>query len=246
MSRRCSAREDATGQPARRRAAVALAASLTICACAAGPPAGGPPIPSPISRLHVEGAAGATAPAAALRQVAAEGRATLARHHLQVTAGLDGGTLYRGNAAALLIDGPATFAAMKAAIAGARHRVLLESYIVEDQGVAAQIADLLLERAGAGVSVALLYDAIGSIGTPEAFFARLRAGGVAVCAFKRAVRARPRGFAAGDAAAPCATGPRRQVAGAAGQARRTLAVKGHAAATARQPAAWPPGSARCG
>ncbi len=186
MSRRCSAREDAAGQPVLRRAAAALAATLTICACAAGPQAGVPPVAAPISRLQVEGAAGATAPAAALRQVAAEGRAALARHHLQVMAGLDGGTLYRGNAAALLIDGPATFAAMKAAIEGARHRVLLESYIVEERGVAAQIADLLLERAGTGVSVALLYDAIGSIGTPEALFERLRAGGVAVCAFNPA------------------------------------------------------------
>lgn len=72
---------------------------------------------------------------------------------------------------------------MKAAITRARERVLLQSYIFEDQGVAAEIADLLRERARAGVRVAVIYDAVGSLATPAAFFQRLTDGGVAVCEF---------------------------------------------------------------
>lgn len=164
-----------------RAALAAAVAAPTLIACAALPP---PPAtaPAPVATLNVEGARGPVAGEHAAREIGAEGRAALARRQLEAMAGLDGGTLYRGNAARLLVDGPATFAAMKRAIAAARHRVLLQSYIVEDEGVAAQVGALLLERAAAGVPVALLYDAIGSMGTSDAYFERLRAGGVAVCA----------------------------------------------------------------
>jgi cardiolipin synthase len=72
---------------------------------------------------------------------------------------------------------------MKAAIAAARHRILVEFYIVEDDGVAAEFGELLMRKAAEGVSVALMYDSVGSLGTEKAFFDRLRSGGVAVCAF---------------------------------------------------------------
>ena len=91
--------------------------------------------------------------------------------------------LWRGNTTKLLVDGPATFAAMKAAISAVRHRLLLEFYIVEDQGVAAEVGELLLRKAAQGVRVALMYDSVGSISTDKAFFDRLRDGGIAVCAF---------------------------------------------------------------
>jgi cardiolipin synthase A/B len=139
--------------------------------------------PAPITVHGAQGPVGGGAKAATIAGLAAEGRADLALHHLKVLADDGAVDLVRGNRVKLLVDGPATFAAMKAAIAGARTRVLLQSYIIEDRGIAADIAKLLIERAAQGVSVALLYDALGSIGTDEAFFERLRAGGVAVCAF---------------------------------------------------------------
>ena len=118
-----------------------------------------------------------------LQQLGAEGRQGLLRHHLQTLLKSGDAHLYRGNRTKLLVDGPATFAAMKAAIAQARGRIWLESYIFEDQGVAADVAELLLRRAREGVSVAVIYDAIGSISTPKEFFQRLKDGGVAVCEF---------------------------------------------------------------
>ncbi|MBC7938475.1 MAG: cardiolipin synthase B [Chitinophagaceae bacterium] len=123
------------------------------------------------------------AQARSLAAVRAEGEPALVTHHLGLLAAQGDVDLYRGNATRLLVDGPATFAAMKAAIQRARGRVLLESYIVEDAGIAAEIAALLLRKAAEGVSVAMIYDAVGSIGTDTAYFDALRAGGVAVCAF---------------------------------------------------------------
>lgn len=116
-------------------------------------------------------------------EVAAEGRSELALHHLGVLAAQGDAHLLRGNSARLLVDGPQTFAAMRAAIAEARVRVLLESYIFEDDGLAAEMGELLATKAGQGVGVAVLYDAVGSFGTSQAFFDNLRARGVSVCAF---------------------------------------------------------------
>lgn len=118
-----------------------------------------------------------------LARVRAEGRGALFERHLGVLAAGGDTQLLRGNTARLLVDGPATFAAMKAAIAAARQRILVEFYIVEDEGVAAEVADLLRAKAAEGVGVALMYDSLGSLGTEKAFFDRLRDGGVAVCAF---------------------------------------------------------------
>ena len=118
-----------------------------------------------------------------LAEVGSEGRAELVAHHLKVMAASGDVDLYRGNSVRLLVDGPATFEAMKRAIAGARSRVLLESYIVEDQGVAAEIGKLLARKASEGVNVALIYDSVGSMKTSSRYFDALEHDGVATCAF---------------------------------------------------------------
>ncbi|KQY88887.1 phosphatidylserine/phosphatidylglycerophosphate/cardiolipin synthase family protein [Pelomonas sp. Root1444] len=136
-----------------------------------------------ITMVDRDGPVPASAEARELARVRAEGSSALFERHLGVLAGKGDAQLLRGNTAKLLIDGPQTFAAMKAAVAAARHRILVEFYIVEDDGVAAEFADLLIRKAAEGVNVALMYDSVGSLGTEKAFFERLRAGGVAVCAF---------------------------------------------------------------
>ena len=180
---------------ARRKPSTGLAAwllliGLTTTACADLParaPVGAPPLPGAVARaLTLSGPAGpvaATAEARTLAAVKAEGRADLLQHQLEAMAALGAATLYRGNTARLLVDGPATFAAMQQAINQAQHRILLESYIFEDQGIAADIAALLVAKAGSGVRVALLYDSVGSYGTETAFFEAMAAGGVSLCAF---------------------------------------------------------------
>lgn len=193
--------------PVRRRVgawALAAAALLGLAACAnsptthrvpLAPPAGSapggaagaaPPATPASGTVTVLGRSGALPPgqeAAVLARLGAEGRRVLLERQLRALTQQGEVDLHRGNQTRLLVDGPATFAAMKAAIERAQDRVLLESYIVEDEGVAAEVGALLLKKAAQGVKVALLYDAVGSIGTPEAFFKGLADGGVAVCVF---------------------------------------------------------------
>jgi cardiolipin synthase len=137
-------------------------------------------------QVSVRGASGTVsgqAERSTLRRLANEGQGDLLAHHLHTLSASGDTALIRGNRTRLLVDGPATFEAMKAAIAQARGRILLESYIVEDGGVAAEVAQLLLLKAAEGVKVSLIYDAVGSITTPLTFFERLEKGGVSVCPF---------------------------------------------------------------
>ncbi len=88
-----------------------------------------------------------------------------------------------GNRLELLVDGPATHKAMNAAIAAARDHVNLETYILEEGEVAERLAALLEKKAGQGVKVSVLYDAVGSLKTPHEYFDRLKKAGIQVCAF---------------------------------------------------------------
>ena len=166
----------------RRLLPFGLLAALTA-GCAAPPRPVPPQAETQQAKVTVVGAQGAVPAAATLQAVAAEGKADLFTHHLQALQTLGRLDLVRGNSAHLLIDGPATFAAMRSAIEGAHQTVLLESYIFEDEGIAAQMGELLARRAQAGLKVALLRDAFGSFGSDTAFFDRLAAAGVQVCSF---------------------------------------------------------------
>jgi cardiolipin synthase A/B len=99
----------------------------------------------------------------------------------------------KGNAVKLLIDGPATYAAMFAAIEGARSDVDLESYIVDDDETGRRFADLLMSKRAQGVRVHVIYDSVGSLGTTAAFFERLRAAGIEVVEFNQTNPLKSRG-----------------------------------------------------
>ena len=91
--------------------------------------------------------------------------------------------LIAGNRLTILYDGPQTMAAMTAAIRAARDHINLETYIFEHDAVGQQFADLLIAKRQAGVRVHVLYDAIGALGTPAAFFDRMRDAGILVESF---------------------------------------------------------------
>jgi cardiolipin synthase A/B len=93
---------------------------------------------------------------------------------------IGGSPLSAGNKATLLIDTPATYAAMRAAIRNAKDHINFETYIFEDDDAGRKLADLLLAKQADGVQVNLIYDSVGSFNTPAAFFQRLRDGGVNV------------------------------------------------------------------
>jgi cardiolipin synthase A/B len=88
-----------------------------------------------------------------------------------------------GNRVTLLRDGPATFDAMLALIAGARERVSLESYIVRSDDVGRRFAPELISAARRGVRTRVLWDWIGSRTTSPKFLRMLRKAGVAVRIF---------------------------------------------------------------
>src|SRR5690348_2463746 len=105
----------------------------------------------------------------------------LAEQALSRTAGAP---LLSGNAADLLIDAADHYEAWLSAIRGAQQRVLLENYIVRDDEVGRVFRDALVERAQAGVFVAVVVDWIGCLGQSRgSFWAPLRAAGGEVRVF---------------------------------------------------------------
>ena len=91
--------------------------------------------------------------------------------------------LTKGNKVTLLVDGQAAYAAMFNAMQNAKDNINLETFIIEDDEVGRKFADLLLQKQAEGVQVNLIFDSIGSVSTPAAFFQRLRAGGIQVAEF---------------------------------------------------------------
>jgi cardiolipin synthase len=85
----------------------------------------------------------------------------------------------QGNRATLLVDGPASFAALAAAINAANTRIDMESYEFDAQA-GGQFSTLLINARRRGVAVHLIYDAWGTVDTPAAVFGRLRQAGVQV------------------------------------------------------------------
>ena len=103
--------------------------------------------------------------------------------HIALIQSIGGSPLVAGNHATLLVDGPATYAAMLEAIQNATDHINLETYIFEDDDVGYRFADLLLQKQSEGVQVNLIYDSVGCMNTPAAFFQRLREGGVQTLEF---------------------------------------------------------------
>ena len=94
-----------------------------------------------------------------------------------------GQTPIPGNQVALLFDGPQTLGAMSAAISAAKDSINLETYIFDADELGISFADLLIRKQGEGVRVNILYDCVGTLGTPESFFTRMREAGIHLCPF---------------------------------------------------------------
>jgi cardiolipin synthase A/B len=89
--------------------------------------------------------------------------------------------LYAGNSVRVLQDGAQTFPAMFAAIEGAQHFLYLEYYTLQDVVSGGhKLSELLAAKSRAGVRVSVIYDAVGSLGTPATFYSNLRDAGVQI------------------------------------------------------------------
>ncbi len=95
----------------------------------------------------------------------------------------------RKNSSRLLIDGEATFDAILGAISEAEHYVLVQFYIIHDDGIGRRFHDSLIDARARGVRVYLLYDSIGCHGLPSTYLRSLRSAGVRLAAFGMGRRA---------------------------------------------------------
>jgi cardiolipin synthase len=73
-----------------------------------------------------------------------------------------GAPAIEGNAVRVLYDAGENFPAWKEAIASAQHSILFECYIFANDPIGREFADILVERAKAGVRVSVLVDWLGS------------------------------------------------------------------------------------
>jgi cardiolipin synthase len=92
--------------------------------------------------------------------------------------------LTAGNNVTALVDGPETFAAIRAAVKSAQHHVHIETFIFGDDHLGREFAELLAQKRGEGVEVRVLYDSVGSMETAAAFFDELRTDGIEVREFR--------------------------------------------------------------
>ncbi|HEY0251439.1 MAG TPA: phosphatidylserine/phosphatidylglycerophosphate/cardiolipin synthase family protein [Kofleriaceae bacterium] len=83
----------------------------------------------------------------------------------------------------VLREGAQTYPAMLEAIAAAKKMILFEVYIFAADGTGEKFRAALLERAKAGVKVRIIYDAVGSFGIADSWFAELVAAGAEVIDF---------------------------------------------------------------
>jgi cardiolipin synthase len=91
--------------------------------------------------------------------------------------------LIAGNKVMLLFDGPATMKEMMAAVHNAKSTINLETYIFDQDPIGIQFADQLIEKRKQGVTVNVLYDSVGTFGTPQPFFDRMKEAGITLVAF---------------------------------------------------------------
>ena len=89
-----------------------------------------------------------------------------------------------GNSVQLLIDGEQTFNAIFAAIAAAKEYVVIQFFIVADDGLGRKLKDCLREKATQGLRVYFLVDGVGSHALPDAYLNELRTAGIQACRFQ--------------------------------------------------------------
>lgn len=117
----------------------------------------------------------------------------------QVFSRTAGAHLISGNSARILRDAKENYPAWLEAIAGARHHVHFENYIIHEDEVGVRFADAFIARARAGVKVRVIYDWIGCIGrASRSFWRRLREAGVDVRSFNPPRLDQPLGWVVRD------------------------------------------------
>ena len=167
------------------RRAIVAAVCAFVAACAAVPKVNDTPTPEAAHIVGARGPLSAAQSRALLDRIAPEpGDAGILKRHTAIEEAVAETPLVAGNTTRLLIDGRETFAAMFAAMRGAKSSINLEYYILEDVESGGQhLSELLVAKRQQGVAVNIIYDSYGSDATPPEFFPRLRDAGIQVVEF---------------------------------------------------------------
>lgn len=165
----------------------ALWMSLALGACSSLPtvdPDAVRPLAPPVQLEGARGTLSVAQSQAVLDRLASNGADTaIFDRHLAVEQAVVGSPLTTGNQVTLLQDGPATYRAMFAAIEAARDHINMETYIMEADDVGHAFAQALIAKQRQGVQVNLMYDSVGTLGTPADFFQRMANAGIRLLEF---------------------------------------------------------------
>ena len=167
--------------------ATAMAMLVILSGCASLPQVTTGMLPVAATPARMEGARGSLSPKqskAILANLSSRSEETgIFERHLALEEALAGSPLVVGNRTTLYEDGESTYAAMFKAIAAAKDHINVETYIIEDDEIGRKFSDALIEKQNQGVQVVLIYDGVGSLQTPKAFFQRLRDSGIKTLEF---------------------------------------------------------------
>jgi cardiolipin synthase A/B len=116
-------------------------------------------------------------------RIEAEAQAGHVLSGIQPLAKLTGLPFTRDNDVRLLIDGEATFTAILNAISTAKKYIIVQFFIVHDDGIGRRLKDALIAKSNEKIKVYFLYDGIGCHDLPESYLDDLRDAGVKVHEF---------------------------------------------------------------
>jgi cardiolipin synthase len=164
--------------------------SLWLAGCASVPNINAT-VDAPGARPHFAGARGpltSKQSKAILAKLKKEGGDTdVMQRHMALEGAVDDTPISVGNKVTVLPSGDAAFAAIFKSMEGAKESINLEYYTFENvEHDGRKAGDVLLEKVRSGVQVNVIYDSIGSSGTPEQYINDLRTAGVNVVDFNPA------------------------------------------------------------
>lgn len=85
----------------------------------------------------------------------------------------------------IFTSGKDKFERFKEDLRNAKHSILLQYYIFLDDKTGKEVADILIDRAKAGLKIKVMYDHVGSFSANNRFFRRMQEAGVATHPFFR-------------------------------------------------------------
>ena len=103
--------------------------------------------------------------------------------HVRLGQALMGAPYYEGNDAEIFDNGKDKFDILFRDLQQAKKFIYLQYYIIEDDKIGNQLADLLIEKARSGVNVKVIYDHLGNIKVKNKYYQRMRDAGIEVYPF---------------------------------------------------------------